>query len=51
MPTVLITGITGQDGSCLAELWLAKGSTVHGLIRRAGSAPAKQLSRWKDARV
>ncbi len=33
----LITGITGQDGSYLAELLLQKGYTVHGLIRRASS--------------
>jgi GDPmannose 4,6-dehydratase len=33
----LITGITGQDGSYLAELLLAKGYDVHGLIRRASS--------------
>lgn len=32
--TALITGITGQDGSYLAELLLEKGYTVHGLIRR-----------------
>src|SRR4051812_21967525 len=31
----LITGITGQDGSYLAELLLAKGYTVHGIVRRA----------------
>lgn len=38
MPNVaLITGITGQDGSYLAELLLAKGYTVHGLIRRAST--------------
>jgi len=30
-----ITGITGQDGSYLAELLLAKGYQVHGIIRRA----------------
>lgn len=30
----LITGITGQDGSYLAEFLLAKGYEVHGLIRR-----------------
>jgi len=30
-----ITGITGQDGLCLAELLLSKGYEVHGLIRRA----------------
>ena len=36
-PRALITGITGQDGSYLAELLLAKGYKVHGLIRRASS--------------
>lgn len=35
--TALITGITGQDGSYLAELLLQKGYEVHGLIRRASS--------------
>ena len=35
--TALITGITGQDGSYLAELLLTKGYTVYGLIRRASS--------------
>ena len=33
----LITGITGQDGSYLTELLLAKGYEVHGLIRRSSS--------------
>ncbi len=33
----LITGITGQDGSYLAELLLSKGYEVHGLIRRAST--------------
>ena len=33
----LITGITGQDGSYLAELLLQKGYEVHGLIRRAST--------------
>jgi GDPmannose 4,6-dehydratase len=37
MPKALITGITGQDGSYLAELLLAKGYEVHGLIRRSSS--------------
>ncbi|HOZ29479.1 MAG TPA: GDP-mannose 4,6-dehydratase [Bacteroidales bacterium] len=37
MKTALITGITGQDGSYLAELLLSKGYTVHGLIRRSSS--------------
>jgi GDPmannose 4,6-dehydratase len=35
--TALITGITGQDGSYLAELLLAKGYTVHGIVRRAST--------------
>jgi GDPmannose 4,6-dehydratase len=35
--TALITGITGQDGSYLAELLLDKGYTVHGMIRRAST--------------
>ena len=37
MKTALITGITGQDGSYLAELLLAKGYKVHGIIRRSSS--------------
>ncbi len=37
MPSALITGITGQDGSYLAELLLKKGYQVYGLIRRAST--------------
>jgi len=37
MKTALITGITGQDGSYLAELLLSKGYHVHGVIRRSSS--------------
>jgi GDPmannose 4,6-dehydratase len=37
MKKALITGITGQDGSYLAELLLSKGYEVHGIIRRASS--------------
>lgn len=37
MPRALITGITGQDGSYLAEFLLEKGYEVHGLIRRAST--------------
>jgi GDPmannose 4,6-dehydratase len=37
MPTALITGITGQDGSYLAELLLDKGYEVHGVVRRSSS--------------
>ena len=35
--SALITGITGQDGSYLAELLLEKGYLVHGLVRRSSS--------------
>ncbi len=37
MKRALITGITGQDGSYLAELLLSKGYEVHGVIRRAST--------------
>lgn len=37
MPTALITGITGQDGSFLAEFLIEKGYDVHGIIRRSSS--------------
>lgn len=43
MKTALITGVTGQDGSYLAELLLAKGYEVHGLIRRASSFNTERL--------
>ena len=39
----LITGITGQDGSYLAELLLAKGYEVHGIIRRSSSFNTQRL--------
>ena len=35
--TALLTGITGQDGSFLAEFLLEKGYDVHGIIRRSSS--------------
>jgi GDPmannose 4,6-dehydratase len=37
VPSALITGITGQDGSYLAELLLEKGYEVHGVVRRSSS--------------
>jgi GDPmannose 4,6-dehydratase len=40
----LITGITGQDGSYLADLLLAKGYEVHGLVRRASTSDAPRLA-------
>ena len=39
----LVTGITGQDGSYLAELLLAKGYEVHGLIRRASTFNTQRI--------
>ncbi len=41
--TALITGITGQDGSYLAELLLAKGYEVHGIKRRASSLNTQRI--------
>jgi GDPmannose 4,6-dehydratase len=43
MKKALITGVTGQDGSYLAELLLEKGYEVHGLIRRASSFNTHRL--------
>ncbi len=37
MKRAFVTGITGQDGSYLAELLLSKGYEVHGIIRRAST--------------
>jgi len=39
----LITGITGQDGSYLAELLLAKGYLVHGIVRRSSSFNTERI--------
>src|SRR5690348_7593323 len=39
----LITGITGQDGSYLAELLLAKDYTVHGIVRRTSNLPRSRI--------
>lgn len=43
MKKALITGITGQDGSYLAELLLSRGYEVHGLIRRASSFNTRRI--------
>src|SRR6266567_3710676 len=43
MKRALITGITGQDGSYLAELLLSHGYEVHGLIRRASSFNTRRI--------
>jgi GDPmannose 4,6-dehydratase len=43
MPTAVITGVTGQDGSYLAELLLSKGYEVHGLIRKASTFNTERI--------
>jgi GDPmannose 4,6-dehydratase len=48
MPSALITGITGQDGSYLADLLLEKGYEVHGLVRWASTDNLSRISRIKD---
>lgn len=44
MKKALITGITGQDGSYLAELLLEKGYLVHGIIRRSSTSTTSRIS-------
>ena len=44
----LIIGITGQDGSYLAELLLSKGYEVHGIVRRASSINTKRIDHIYD---
>jgi GDPmannose 4,6-dehydratase len=52
MKTALITGITGQDGSYLAELLLKKGYMVHGLIRRASTFNTERIDHlYQDPHV
>ncbi len=48
MKRALITGITGQDGSYLAELLLEKGYEVHGLIRRSSSFNTERIDHLYD---
>jgi GDPmannose 4,6-dehydratase len=48
MPKALITGITGQDGSYLAELLLDKGYEVHGVIRRASNFNTQRIEHIYD---
>src|ERR1700716_2792776 len=46
--TALITGITGQDGSYLAELLLEKGYDVHGMVRRASTEKSERIEHLRD---
>src|SRR5436189_3532494 len=48
MPTALITGITGQDGSYLAELLLDKGYRVIGVVRRSSTTPYERIGHLID---
>jgi GDPmannose 4,6-dehydratase len=48
MKTALITGITGQDGSYLAELLLAKGYRVVGVVRRSSTTPYERIAHLVD---
>jgi GDPmannose 4,6-dehydratase len=48
MKRALITGITGQDGSYLAELLLSKGYAVHGMVRRSSSENFERINHLRD---
>jgi GDPmannose 4,6-dehydratase len=48
VPTALITGITGQDGSYLAELLLDKGYRVIGVVRRSSTTPYERIAHLVD---
>ena len=48
MKRALITGITGQDGSYLAELLLDKGYEVHGMVRRASTEKFERIEHLRD---
>jgi len=49
MPTALITGITGQDGSYLAELLLVKGYQVVGMVRRSSTVTFERIAHFQDS--
>jgi GDPmannose 4,6-dehydratase len=48
VPTALITGVTGQDGSYLAELLLAKGYRVVGMVRRSSTTAFERIAHVLD---
>lgn len=48
MPTAIITGITGQDGSYLAEYLLGKGYHVVGMVRRSSTVTFERISQIQD---
>ena len=47
-PSALITGVTGQDGSYLAELLLEKGYQVHGMVRRASTEKFERIEHIRE---
>jgi GDPmannose 4,6-dehydratase len=47
-PRALITGITGQDGSYLADLLLEKGYEVHGMVRRSSTERFERIEHLRD---
>src|SRR5581483_9836478 len=47
-PSALITGITGQDGSYLADLLLEKGYDVHGMVRRSSTERFDRIEHLRD---
>jgi GDPmannose 4,6-dehydratase len=48
MPSALITGVTGQDGSYLAELLLQKGYDVHGMVRRSSTEKFDRIEHLRE---
>jgi GDPmannose 4,6-dehydratase len=48
LPTALITGVTGQDGSYLSELLLEKGYDVHGIVRRSSNFNTQRIDHIRD---
>jgi GDPmannose 4,6-dehydratase len=48
MPTALVTGVTGQDGSYLAEFLLEKGYTVIGMVRRTSTINFERIAHIQD---
>lgn len=51
MPTALITGVTGQDGSYLAEYLLENGYEVHGLVRRTSADRFERISHIRELKL
>ena len=48
MPTAIVTGVTGQDGSYLADFLLCKGYTVIGMVRRSSTVTFGRIEHIQD---